>query len=74
MALRPTLITKARKNTMDNLIAVKIKDVYGRELVYPANETGYKFADLLGVKTFNEWQIAQIKNLGFQFQESSRRF
>jgi len=59
---------------MDNLIVVKIKYVYGRELAYPVNETGYKFADLLGVKTFNDWQIAQIKNLGFQFQQANRRF
>lgn len=42
-----------------------IRNVYGKQLAYPANETAAKFAILLGVKTFNAHQLHQIQDLGY---------
>ena len=57
---------------MQNVIEVKVKDVYGRELIYHANLLGSQFANLLGVKTFNEYQIEKLRQIGYIFQESNR--
>jgi hypothetical protein len=47
------------------IVEVEVRSVYGKNLVYPANETAHKFAALIGVKTFNRAQIDQIKGLGY---------
>jgi hypothetical protein len=54
----------------DNMtkLEVEIKNVYGKELVYPICETANKFARLIGKKTFTSEDIANIKTLGYQFQ------
>lgn len=46
-------------------ITVQVRDVYGRTLVYPADETSATFARLLNVKTFNAHQVACIRDLGY---------
>ena len=48
-------------------IKVKIKNIYGNELIYPSCELGYKFSELLRAKTFNKSQINTIKKLGYEF-------
>ncbi len=50
------------------IINIKIKCVYGRDLVYPANDTSKIFARMLGVKTFNKFQINCLKELGYQIK------
>ena len=52
-------------------IQVKVKNVYGNDLVYPTCETGYKFAELLKVKSFNSQQINIIKKLGYVFDAAT---
>lgn len=47
-------------------ITVKIKQVYGQDLVYPICETAQTFARLTGKKTFSNYDIQQIKQLGYQ--------
>lgn len=49
-----------------NQVHIYYRNVYGLLKMYPANDTGRKFAALLGVKTFTADQLAQIKGLGFQ--------
>ncbi len=51
--------------TDPKIINIKIKCVYGRDLVYPANDTGKIFAKMLGVKTFNKFQINCLKELNY---------
>ncbi len=51
------------------VIYVKTKNVYGRELTYPACHIAEKFARLLGVKTFSDNQIAHILDLGYEIKE-----
>lgn len=46
-----------------------IRKVYGVSKIYPANDVAHKFADLLGVKTFNVLQIEDIKGLGFRAEQ-----
>lgn len=49
-------------------IEYRIKNIYGNDLTYPACETGVKFAELLGVKTFNATQLKQIAGLGYELK------
>jgi hypothetical protein len=46
-------------------IQVKMKQVYGVERIYPANETAQLMANLLNCKTFTRRQISDMKALGF---------
>jgi hypothetical protein len=46
-------------------ITVSVRSVYGREMVYPADDTAATFAALLNVKTFNAFQLQTIRALGY---------
>lgn len=48
-------------------LTVEIKNVYGNELIYPADPNSYLLAQLIGAKTFNKSQIATLKKLGYTF-------
>jgi len=50
---------------METIIQVQIKQVYGRELIYPFNSQADKLATLIGKKTFNVDDILHIRALGF---------
>ena len=49
-------------------IEYRIKNVYGNEMTYPANELANKFADLLKVKTFNISQLNKLADLGYELK------
>lgn len=49
-------------------ITIKIKNVYGKELVYPVCNKGLTFAKMLNRKTFNAYDITNIKELGYTLQ------
>lgn len=44
---------------------ITTKSVYGNELMYPADETAYKFCKLLSVKTLSPTHIRLIGDLGY---------
>jgi hypothetical protein len=46
-------------------IQVKIKSVYGNEMIYPVCETANIFAKMLGTKTLTSAAIKHIKQLGY---------
>ena len=46
-------------------ITVAVRNVYGNDLVYPADDRAALFAALAGAKTFNAKQIATIRALGY---------
>ena len=50
-------------------LTVKVKSVYGNDLIYPVNETAKKFMDLLGKKTFSRSDLAIIANLGYKINQ-----
>lgn len=49
-------------------IKVEIKNVYGREQIYPVCEKGALFADLAGTKTLTRAAINTIKKLGYEIE------
>jgi len=52
--------------TLDMKIRVNIKNVYGRELIYPICPKAKEFCALLGTKTLPDSSIQHIKALGFK--------
>jgi len=52
-------------------ITVQVRNVYGKDLVYPADETAIRFARLLEVKSFNAHQVRMIKTLGYAIHVAS---
>lgn len=49
-------------------LIVKIKNVYGVDLVYPACDDSMVFCNLLGRKTLTESDMRHIKTLGYSFE------
>lgn len=49
-------------------ISVTIKNVYGTDRVYPACKKAVLFAQLTGNKTFSEYDIKRIKELGYNVE------
>jgi hypothetical protein len=45
-------------------VKIYIRLVYGNYKIYPADERAEDFAELLGVRTFNNRQLALIERLG----------
>jgi hypothetical protein len=50
------------------VLIVRLKNVYGNELIYPVNETAETFAALIGKKTFSPDDIKKIQALGFKIE------
>ena len=46
-------------------IIVKLKNVYGNELVYPANDRAEMFLNLTGKKTFSRAELEILKKVGY---------
>ena len=46
-------------------IIVKLKNVYGNELVYPANDRAEMFLNLTGKKTFSRTELEILKKVGY---------
>ncbi len=49
-------------------IQVSIKNVYGRETIYPACDKAKTFAQMLGQSTLTTRDIQSIKSLGFAIE------
>lgn len=50
---------------MNQKILVQIKDVYGKETIYPICETAKRLASLAGTKTFTKNALRVITELGY---------
>ena len=50
-------------------LTVKVKQVYGNDMIYPVNDTAQKFANLIGKKTFSKTDLAIISNLGYKINQ-----
>ena len=51
--------------TMDT-VEVTVRQVYGADKIYPANDAGRFFCTLTGNKTLRPMDIGVIRNLGFE--------
>lgn len=47
------------------VITVAVRNVFGNDLVYPADDAAATFAALIGAKTFNRGQLCLIRTLGY---------
>lgn len=50
---------------LNERITVKVREVYGRRLIYPVCERAKLFAEITGQRTLTEKTVALIKKLGF---------
>ncbi len=50
-------------------LQIKIKCIYGRDRIYPANDTAEKFSKLIGAKCFTEEHLRIIQELGYQIEQ-----
>ena len=50
----------------DKTFTVEIRDVYGKQTVYPVCDTAKKFAALTGCKTLTDSTLLQINSLGYK--------
>jgi copper homeostasis protein CutC len=53
------------EQAMTPTIQVQIRQVYGRDTIYPHCDMAKKFAELIRQKTFTELDIERIKRLGY---------
>jgi hypothetical protein len=53
-------------------LIVEVKNIYGREMVYPVCETSKLFAYLSGNRTLTPESIAIIKELGYTFTTTTK--
>ncbi len=51
--------------TKSKVITVEIKQVYGRQLIYPICDNAQSFALLTNTRTFTPGHVAVIRKLGF---------
>ena len=49
-------------------IAVKVKNIYGNEVIYPACPQSALLAELAGTKTLTTQAIALIKKMGYEIE------
>ena len=52
---------------------VVIRNVYGNDLIYPANDEGRLFAAIAGTKTLSKTDLARIEQLGFRIEQVSHQ-
>jgi hypothetical protein len=57
---------------MKTELIVKVKNVYGNELVYPVCEQSKLFAALANTETLTTQSVAKIKQLGYTFTVESQ--
>ena len=50
----------------DENIEVEVKDVYGKQTIYPVGEKAHIFAKMLGTKTLTKDALGHIKELGYK--------
>ena len=60
---------RTKENHMDNIIQIRVKDVYGKPTVYPVNIQAHRLAHLVGTKTLTHNALAGAEAMGFTIQE-----
>ncbi len=55
-------------------IQVTVRNVYGKETVYPICEKAHTFAKLVGQKTLTMSQLRTIKELGYEIEAVPAKF
>jgi endonuclease IV len=50
----------------DKTYTVEIRDVYGKQTIYPVCDTAHTFAALTGCKTLTDLALMRINSLGYR--------
>lgn len=53
---------------MQNQLIVEIKNVYGNETIYPANDAAKVFAEIAGTKTLTRTTLKLAQKLGYAIE------
>ena len=53
-------------------LSVEVKNIYGREMIYPVCEKSKLFALLIGNRTLTPEAVAVIKQLGYTFTTTTK--
>lgn len=53
---------------MNKILLVTIKNVYGTEMIYPANDAAHIFANIARQKTLSRETLKNAKALGYDVQ------
>lgn len=56
-----------------SVVLVEVKNVYGNETIYPANNAGRIFAAIAGKKTLNTSDMIRIRELGFTVEQAMNK-
>jgi excinuclease UvrABC helicase subunit UvrB len=57
---------------MDKVVLVDVKNVYGNEVVYPANNTAELLAAIAGTKTLTARTLRYAEEMGFEIKMVER--
>jgi hypothetical protein len=60
---------KQESGTMETVIQVQVRNVYGKPVVYPANEAAELIAAIAGTKTLSTATLAYARRLGFDIKQ-----
>ena len=60
---------KQESGTMETVIQVQVRNVYGNALIYPVNQAAQLIANIAGTRTLSRANLAAAQQLGFQVQE-----
>lgn len=52
---------------MNNQLHIKIKTVFGKEMIYPANDQARRLCEMVGSKTLTPQIIRDAQGMGFSF-------
>jgi hypothetical protein len=50
------------------LVLITVRNVYGKETIYPANETARIFTSIAGKKTLDHADLKSIQALGYEIK------
>ena len=54
---------------MQNVIQIKVKQVYGNETIYPVNDQAQLIAKIAGTKTLTKQALSYAKLIGFTIEQ-----
>lgn len=52
---------------MNNQLHIQIKTVFGKEMIYPANDQARRLCEMVGSKTLTPQIIRDAQGMGFSF-------
>ena len=59
---------------MEKIVQITVRNVYGNDLIYPANPMAENFAKLTGQKTFSHAHLQIIEAMGFSIVQVSQSY